>query len=50
VTPTNYIELVTGYVAMLKAKQDEVGGEIKKLKGGLQKLDDAAESSEILQK
>ena len=35
VTPTNYIDLVTGYVAMLKGKQDEVGGEINKLKGGL---------------
>jgi len=48
VTPTNYIELVTGYVAMLKQKQEEIGGEIEKLRGGLKKLDEAAESSEIL--
>lgn len=35
VTPTNYIEFVTGYVEMLKNKQTELGKEIDKLLGGL---------------
>ena len=48
VTPTNYIELVKGYNDLLKEKQSEIGGEINKLALGLQKLDEAAESSEEL--
>jgi dynein heavy chain, axonemal len=48
VTPTNYIELVKGYVDMLEAKQKEYGNEITKLRLGLHKLDEAGESSETL--
>lgn len=50
VTPTNYIELVQGYTALLHDKQVEIGGEIFKLHLGLKKLDDAATNSEELQK
>lgn len=49
-TPTNYIEFVTGYVDMLKMKQTELGVEIDKLLTGLQKLADAAVTSDQLQK
>jgi dynein heavy chain len=35
VTPTNYIELVKGYVSLLKLKQSEYGAEIVKLGNGL---------------
>ena len=48
VTPTNYIELVKGYVELLGTKQLEYGNEITKLRLGLKKLDEAGESSEIL--
>lgn len=50
VTPTNYIELVMGYNDLLKDKHDELGGIVQKLSLGLQKLDDAAQNSEELQK
>ena len=48
VTPTLYIDYVNGYNILLKQKQEELGKEIEKLRGGLQKLDDAAETSENL--
>lgn len=48
VTPTNYIELVKGYVELLEQKQKEYGNEITKLRLGLHKLDEAGESSELL--
>ncbi|CAE8702622.1 unnamed protein product, partial [Polarella glacialis] len=41
VTPTNYLELVTGYMAMLTEKQKELGASADKLRNGLSKLDDA---------
>jgi dynein heavy chain, axonemal len=50
VTPTIYIDLVTGYQQLLAQKQHELGSEVEKLSQGLQKLDEAAESSETLQK
>lgn len=50
VTPTNYIELVMGYNDLLNEKNSEIGGVVGKLSLGLQKLDDAATSSEDLQK
>lgn len=50
VTPTNYIELVKGYVDLLAMKQKELGDEINKLGLGLQKLEDAAQNSEDLTK
>jgi len=48
VTPTNYIELVMGYNDLLNEKNSEIGGVVGKLSLGLQKLDDAATSSEDL--
>eukprot|EP00931_Biecheleriopsis_adriatica_P088379 TRINITY_DN62713_c0_g1_i1.p1 TRINITY_DN62713_c0_g1~~TRINITY_DN62713_c0_g1_i1.p1 ORF type:complete len:1031 (+),score=254.49 TRINITY_DN62713_c0_g1_i1:369-3095(+) len=41
VTPTNYLELVQGYMSMLKEKQKELGSQADKLRNGLSKLDDA---------
>lgn len=48
ITPSNFIELVKGYVLLLKEKQDEFGNEIKKLTLGLKKLDEAGQKSEEL--
>jgi len=41
VTPTNYLELVQGYMKMLQDKQKELGAAADKLRNGLSKLDDA---------
>ena len=41
VTPTNYLELVQGYMSMLRQKQKEIGKSADKLRSGLNKLDDA---------
>ena len=41
VTPTNYLELVTGYVKTLKQKEKSVGGSADKLRNGLHKLTQA---------
>ncbi|KAG4103981.1 dynein heavy chain and region D6 of dynein motor-domain-containing protein [Neocallimastix lanati (nom. inval.)] len=40
VTPINYIELVTGYVELIKNKKKEIEAAALKLKNGLSKLDD----------
>ena len=40
VTPTNYLEFVNGYRALLKEKRSEIGDKAKNLTGGLQKLDE----------
>lgn len=50
VTPTNYIELVKGYCELLKMKREEIGNEIAKLGGGLDKLNEAEKNSQELQK
>ncbi|CAK0888334.1 unnamed protein product [Prorocentrum cordatum] len=42
VTPTNYLELVQGYMAMLHEKQKAIGSAGDKLRNGLSKLDDAS--------
>ena len=42
VTPTNYLELVKGYVKLLGEKRVTVGDQANKLKNGLQKLSDTA--------
>ena len=42
VTPTNYLEFVSGYSTLLKEKRMEIGDKANKLKGGLQKLDETA--------
>ncbi|CAD7941177.1 unnamed protein product [Amoebophrya sp. A25] len=41
VTPTNYLELVSGYVKTLREKQAFVGGAADKLRNGLHKLSEA---------
>jgi len=50
VTPTNYIELVKGYVSLLQEKRDEIGFEINKLATGLKRLEEAQEKAEELSK
>lgn len=43
VTPTHYLELVLGYVRLLRNKQKEIGEEATKLRNGLLKLVEARE-------
>lgn len=43
VTPTNFIELLKGYSKILNQKKKEIGGQISKLRNGLDKLQEAAE-------
>lgn len=40
VTPTNYLETVANYRALLTEKRTEVSSKANKLKGGLTKLDE----------
>ena len=46
VTPTNYLELVSGYKVLLNEKRAEIGGQVKKLRNGLFKIDDTREKVE----
>ncbi|KAJ3206517.1 Dynein heavy chain 2, axonemal [Entophlyctis luteolus] len=46
VTPTNYLELVTGYREFLRNKRKEIGELASKLRNGLSKLDDTRTSVE----
>jgi len=41
VTPTNYLSLVQGYIALLDSKQKEIGDNARKLRNGLDKLEHA---------
>ena len=50
VTPTNYLELVKGYRALLAEKSSELGSSASKLANGLAKLEDAKEQVETLSK
>ncbi|KAF4711294.1 hypothetical protein FOZ63_000413, partial [Perkinsus olseni] len=54
VTPTNYLELVQGYVAALREKGEAIGGSADKLRNGLSKLMEARtqveEMSVVLEK
>ncbi|XP_025080372.1 dynein heavy chain 2, axonemal-like isoform X3 [Pomacea canaliculata] len=43
VTPTNYLELVSGYKRLYREKEKELGDEANKLKNGLFKIDDTRE-------
>ncbi|XP_077357601.1 dynein axonemal heavy chain 2 isoform X2 [Festucalex cinctus] len=43
VTPTNYLELVTGYKKLLGEKRHELGEQVNKLKNGLFKISDTGE-------
>uniref|UniRef100_W5N7B2 Dynein axonemal heavy chain 2 n=1 Tax=Lepisosteus oculatus TaxID=7918 RepID=W5N7B2_LEPOC len=40
VTPTNYLELVSGYKKLLTEKRAELGDQVSKLRTGLYKIDD----------
>eukprot|EP00668_Euglena_longa_P046636 GGOE01062321.1.p1 GENE.GGOE01062321.1~~GGOE01062321.1.p1 ORF type:complete len:2198 (+),score=861.46 GGOE01062321.1:644-6595(+) len=40
VTPTNYLELVQGYIKILNTKRTELGNQCDKLQGGLSKLEE----------
>ncbi|EGF78014.1 hypothetical protein BATDEDRAFT_91203 [Batrachochytrium dendrobatidis JAM81] len=46
VTPTNYLELVTGYKELLLQKRREIGNSAQKLQSGLSKLDDTRQNVE----
>ena len=46
VTPTNYLELVSGYKILLAEKREEIGSQVKKLRNGLFKIDDTREKVE----
>lgn len=46
VTPTNYLELVSGYKGLLDGKRKELGDAALKLRNGLSKIDDTREKVE----
>nr|XP_022345562.1 dynein heavy chain 2, axonemal-like isoform X2 [Crassostrea virginica] len=46
VTPTNYLELVSGYKKLLFNKKNELGGAADKLRNGLSKIDDTRQKVE----
>eukprot|EP00795_Rhopilema_esculentum_P016694 gene16694-8141_t len=48
ITPTNYLELVSGYKNLLAEKQKELGDAANKLKNGLEKIDDTRKKVEIM--
>ncbi|EGD81605.1 dynein heavy chain 2 [Salpingoeca rosetta] len=48
VTPTNYLELVTGYRLLLAEKRKELGDAADKLINGLDKIDETREKVEVM--
>merc|ERR1719354_1467651 len=48
VTPTNYLELVTGYRGLMAEKKKELGDAANKLKNGLEKIDDTRQKVEVM--
>lgn len=48
VTPTNYLELVTGYRMLLAEKRKELGDAANKLVNGLEKIDDTRQKVEVM--
>ncbi|KAG9346625.1 hypothetical protein JZ751_006936 [Albula glossodonta] len=48
VTPTNYLELVSGYKKLLAEKRKEVGDQVTKLRNGLFKIDDTRTKVEAM--
>jgi dynein heavy chain len=48
VTPTNYLELVKGYLTLLAEKRSELGDQRFKLSNGLQKLEESKEQVEVM--
>eukprot|EP00002_Diphylleia_rotans_P022931 TRINITY_DN4501_c0_g1_i3.p1 TRINITY_DN4501_c0_g1~~TRINITY_DN4501_c0_g1_i3.p1 ORF type:complete len:4513 (-),score=1142.54 TRINITY_DN4501_c0_g1_i3:360-11993(-) len=48
VTPTNYLELVSGYKTLLKEKREQLGEAAAKLRNGLNKLDETKQQVEVM--
>ncbi|XP_051578639.1 dynein axonemal heavy chain 2 [Myxocyprinus asiaticus] len=48
VTPTNYLELVSGYKKLLSEKSSELGEQVSKLRNGLFKIDDTRRKVEAM--
>ncbi|KAM9855172.1 dynein axonemal heavy chain 2-like [Aulostomus maculatus] len=48
VTPTNYLELVSGYKKLLAEKRSELGEQVSKLCNGLLKISDTQEKVEVM--
>ncbi|XP_036403568.1 dynein heavy chain 2, axonemal [Megalops cyprinoides] len=48
VTPTNYLELVSGYKKLLGEKRKELGDQVTKLRNGLFKIDDTRTKVEAM--
>jgi len=48
ITPTHFLELVTGYRSLLESKRQNVLASASKLRNGLQKLDDSRQEVEIM--
>nr|XP_039250408.1 dynein heavy chain 2, axonemal-like [Styela clava] len=48
VTPTNYLELVSGYKILLAEKRKELGDQVSKLRNGLFKIDDTRSKVEAM--
>ncbi|XP_044040597.1 dynein axonemal heavy chain 2-like isoform X2 [Siniperca chuatsi] len=48
VTPTNYLELVSGYKKLLAEKHSELGEQVSKLRNGLFKISDTREKVEAM--
>ncbi|XP_048653960.1 dynein axonemal heavy chain 2 isoform X2 [Marmota marmota marmota] len=48
VTPTNYLELVSGYKKLLGEKRQELLDQINKLRTGLSKIDETREKVEVM--
>ncbi|KAM6908082.1 dynein axonemal heavy chain 2-like [Lycodopsis pacificus] len=48
VTPTNYLELVSGYRKLLAEKRSELGEQVSKLRNGLFKINDTREKVEAM--
>ncbi|XP_062904770.1 dynein axonemal heavy chain 2 [Mobula hypostoma] len=48
VTPTNYLELVSGYKKLLEEKRIEISSQANKLRNGLSKIDDTRDKVEVM--
>ncbi|XP_078057018.1 dynein axonemal heavy chain 2 [Mustelus asterias] len=48
VTPTNYLELVSGYKKLLEEKRIELSTQANKLRNGLSKIDDTRDKVEVM--
>ncbi|XP_032872211.1 dynein heavy chain 2, axonemal [Amblyraja radiata] len=48
VTPTNYLELVSGYKKLLEEKRFEISSQANKLRNGLSKIDETRDKVEVM--